>query len=459
MGRGDQSVFPRRLDTQNVAGADGELTVSISGKMAFIHDGKTPGGIPLVDSLGPGLMRSTKGYTLLNKRPIRILGIGDSIMQDNSSSFASGTGPNGPIPSNWSDSIGLFETSLWRANAVSTQRPPYKFIANMGIGGQTTSQILARFQTDVIAQNPDVCFIIAGTNDLLFGMGPAGIKSLMNNVEQMLMLCIANGIQPILCTPPCKTDTPAEPMEIQPYYYDLAAYYGIPLLDIYRLVTNPADGTYIDTFSADGIHPSPQAIDVIATEFAKALANPEAYIRRPYIATVGLLTPGSNAQMILNANFTQGGGDTPNGWTINTSIGSADTSGAAVAPYTGFKYVYTSTGEGGYALYSTDINTNFQPGDVLDLVASVAITGMTPGTSVGPSFQIAFDGFGGDARPLNSFPYNGEVVVDQECYVPQDCTTMNVQLYIQDADATFTVQGMTLTNRSARQRIWQPGLQ
>jgi lysophospholipase L1-like esterase len=464
--RGDESVYPRRLDT-NVAGAEGELTVNIAGNKAFVHDGKTPGGVPLVDAIGSGLKR-INGISVLNRRPMRTVGIGDSIVQSSSASQPSGVTPNGvTIPPNWNDGAGIFEQTLWKANGEATNHAQYQFIANNGIAGQTSAQILARFSQDVIALKPDVAFIIAGTNDILSGMTEAQlIAPLMNNIEQMIMRCVAAGIAPFLCTPPCKDEAIPETQSVQQYYYDLANFYGIPLLDINRLVVNPATGAYKAGYSADGVHPNATACDAISTELALALASPERYINRPWLAPVSGLTPGVQANLIMNGNFAQGadGDGNPLGWTTNLSAPNTGvfTVDAAV-PFTGKKFVYTVPANGIdqlYALFSTDINSGFTAGDVLDLALSYKQSGFVPATSIGGTFQVAFDGpFSGSARPVNLLPTNFDGVLHQECYVPQGCTTINVQLYSQDKGIVYTVQNVTLTNRTYRQRVWQPGQQ
>jgi lysophospholipase L1-like esterase len=50
---------------------------------------------------------------------------------------------------------------------------PGKPYVNRGIGGQTTSQMLVRFRADVLALDPDVVVILAGTNDVAGNSGPS----------------------------------------------------------------------------------------------------------------------------------------------------------------------------------------------------------------------------------------------------------------------------------------------
>src|SRR4029077_12107331 len=53
-------------------------------------------------------------------------------------------------------------TAMWKLD-VSFPGKPY---INRGISGQTTPQLLVRFRPDVIALQPKVVVILAGTNDI-----------------------------------------------------------------------------------------------------------------------------------------------------------------------------------------------------------------------------------------------------------------------------------------------------
>src|SRR5213082_2248249 len=55
---------------------------------------------------------------------------------------------------------------------------PGKPYINRGIGGQTTPQMLIRFRPDVIALQPKVVVILAGTNDLAGNTGPSRLEAI-----------------------------------------------------------------------------------------------------------------------------------------------------------------------------------------------------------------------------------------------------------------------------------------
>ena len=66
-------------------------------------------------------------------------------------------------------------------------------VINVGISGQTSVEMLARFDTDVIANSPDYCIIECGTNDGIRGIP---LNTCKNNILDMVNLCLANNIKP-----------------------------------------------------------------------------------------------------------------------------------------------------------------------------------------------------------------------------------------------------------------------
>jgi hypothetical protein len=75
---------------------------------------------------------------------------------------------------------------------------------NKGVAGNTTDQMLARFQTDVINLHPDVVHILGGTNDVLkenwvqsSQCGPDTCE----NISAMTQMALAAGIRVVIGTP------------------------------------------------------------------------------------------------------------------------------------------------------------------------------------------------------------------------------------------------------------------
>lgn len=71
---------------------------------------------------------------------------------------------------------------------------PGKPYVNRGISGQTTAQMLVRFQQDVIALQPKAVVILAGTNDIAGNTGPMRLEDIEANYTSFAELARANGI-------------------------------------------------------------------------------------------------------------------------------------------------------------------------------------------------------------------------------------------------------------------------
>ena len=71
---------------------------------------------------------------------------------------------------------------------------------NEGISGQTTSQILNRFQNDVINKKPNTVIILAGINDIAENNGPIKIDNIAKNIFKMVELAKKEKIKTIICS-------------------------------------------------------------------------------------------------------------------------------------------------------------------------------------------------------------------------------------------------------------------
>jgi lysophospholipase L1-like esterase len=75
---------------------------------------------------------------------------------------------------------------------------PGKPYVNRGISGQTTPQMLVRFQPDVVNLKPEAVVILAGTNDIAGNTGPMTLEEIENNISAMASIARANRIAVIL---------------------------------------------------------------------------------------------------------------------------------------------------------------------------------------------------------------------------------------------------------------------
>ena len=81
-------------------------------------------------------------------------------------------------------------TDIWHLDEYFPGKP----YLNRGIGGQTTPQMLVRFRQDVIALQPKVVVILAGTNDIAGNTGPKRLEDIESDYASMAELARANHI-------------------------------------------------------------------------------------------------------------------------------------------------------------------------------------------------------------------------------------------------------------------------
>ncbi|MEP6897069.1 MAG: SGNH/GDSL hydrolase family protein, partial [Rhodanobacter sp.] len=71
---------------------------------------------------------------------------------------------------------------------------------NRGISGQTTPQMLVRFRADVLALQPRVVVILAGTNDIAGNTGASSLEMIEDNLASMAELARAHGIKVVIAS-------------------------------------------------------------------------------------------------------------------------------------------------------------------------------------------------------------------------------------------------------------------
>jgi lysophospholipase L1-like esterase len=164
---------------------------------------------------------------------------------------------------------------------------PGKPYIDRGISGQTTPQMLIRFRPDVIALQPRVVLILAGTNDIAGNTGPMTLQAIEDNLTSMFDLAHANGIrvvfasvlpisdyeknkdgQPIVRT----TQRPPEQItSLNEWMKKYAAAHGGIYLDYFSAMADDK-GFLKEELSEDGLHPNQKGYDVMAPLAEKAIA-------------------------------------------------------------------------------------------------------------------------------------------------------------------------------------------
>jgi lysophospholipase L1-like esterase len=135
---------------------------------------------------------------------------------------------------------------------------------------------------EIIAKyNPQVAFILLGTNDATGGRKPADVLNDMNTIVEMLL---ANGTIPVLTTPtPLRSKAAHERLrEYNGLYLRLAAARKVPIIDLYgEAVSRQPGGKWDGTIvGRDGVHLTHKLADGPPTE--SNLANC-GYLLRCYL--------------------------------------------------------------------------------------------------------------------------------------------------------------------------------
>jgi acyl-CoA thioesterase-1 len=144
------------------------------------------------------------------------------------------------------------DSIIQRWNVRSYDKSPF---VNVGVTGEDTGQMLARFQTDVIAYSPGVVVILGGTNDFArFG------HATIDNIKAMAKLATAAGIRVILCAvPPASLNGPnLNTSKIEIFDQELATLAGASgyrYADYFHAMLLP-DGSQDLTLFVDGEHPN-----------------------------------------------------------------------------------------------------------------------------------------------------------------------------------------------------------
>ncbi|WP_026976921.1 GDSL-type esterase/lipase family protein [Flavobacterium tegetincola] len=133
---------------------------------------------------------------------------------------------------------------------------------NRGIGGQTTSQILARFTANVIQLQPKCVVISVGTNDIAENQGPITLEKIQHNFLTMIAVAKEHDLKIILCSI----------LPVSAYYWNPKVLPGNKIRTLNAFLASLADDEmifYIDfhtaledkekfnvKFTEDGVHPN-----------------------------------------------------------------------------------------------------------------------------------------------------------------------------------------------------------
>lgn len=370
----------------------------------------------------------------------RIVMLGDSITQG--STVYSGS----HLPSYSDGGVNPF------FNAIMGSGGKYILLNNAGVAGQTTSQILARVSTDAIAYGPDVCTVLAGTNNISSGMGNAAIAAMMNDIKQICLTLMSANILPVLFTPPPKNTAVPEGKLCRYFHYRLAEKYGLPLIDLYKLVVDPSNGQYYASYTSDGIHPNlacALAIKGTLEGIFNNLPNIDVY---PYMGVVAETTNTEITNLIRNGNFNISSAPPQPDYWNTTAATSSKTLTAASYPFTGNDFSYTVTADGAH--YPLNSNTytistsGMNAGDTMYLYLSIRASGIVTPVD---AYDIVLPSSGGTLY-YRCFQNNNMHIALR---YPLVLGAITQQVYT-PVIGTFILNNYTLINETQLAAIWSP---
>lgn len=150
---------------------------------------------------------------------------------------------------------------------------PGKPYINRGISGQTTEQMLVRFQQDVVALHPAVVVILAGTNDIAGNTGPETERMIEDNFVSMCDIAHQNGIKVVLASilpaskypwRPSDPDPAAEIRSLNQWLQGFARGDDDVYLDYYDSLVNNIGGMKANLTKDGYVHPNAAGYAVMA---------------------------------------------------------------------------------------------------------------------------------------------------------------------------------------------------
>lgn len=247
----------------------------------------------------------------------------------------------------------------------------FQVVAYAGVGGNTTAQMLARLDTDVLSHSPDWCVVLGGTNDINTGVSDAVAFGNLKTIYQRL---ISAGVRVIASTVTPSTYLTAGAVtqawfrlnqRIRQY---AQANPAIILADMGSAIsdysTNPPRA--LANTTSDGVHPSAYGAPMMGKVLADAL--------RPYVPAVPLLGMSNYDVDVINPNVMMTGttgasgggaaitGNIADGWYVYATTGTITCS--KVARTDGLPGVWQQlVANGGGYEYQETISTGFAQGD------------------------------------------------------------------------------------------------
>lgn len=147
-------------------------------------------------------------------------------------------------------------------------------VLNKGINGNTTSDMLERFDKAVIANKPDYVIITGGINDVVCGESQDRIKQ---NIMDMVEKALAHGIIPVLGIPTPVDYVPWERslQKLRMWMREYAENLNIAIIDFSKAFFDSEGNIKTELLLDDGGHPSREGYKQMFNQIDLSIFNIE----------------------------------------------------------------------------------------------------------------------------------------------------------------------------------------
>lgn len=155
-----------------------------------------------------------------------------------------------------------------------------KIVYNRGISGDTTDRMLERLDNNALNINPEIVYILAGTNDIARKIDHSVI---VDNIKKTLTKCKENGVKKIIVSglyPVNKSINPSmvggrtnkEIKELNEKLKSVVTENNAIFSDLTEILIDK-DGNFNKDFTYDGLHPNAKGYTVISNEIFSLIFN------------------------------------------------------------------------------------------------------------------------------------------------------------------------------------------
>ena len=424
---------------KNIAGV---TSVSVSSTITIAYN--TDNGWQVVGIGGPGALGTgfLRQSAFLTNKIVALAG--DSILstgQDVSGTLAL-NGPN----FGW--------VAVQKANGAHVGGPQFQYGGCFGVGGNTTAQVFARYNT-IKASGSGIHLYFAGENNNIASPTLQNYIDWFRPIVSYYKQASADGIQFIMGDIVPAGDAIQDSAIALVFYRRLAQFYGIAQYSPYQWSVDANTGTFKAGYSSDNVHPNATGIGVWSDQLYPILNNLAAQGPLGYFCLINPVTTAANAlglspNLLANGTFYTQSGGKPSSWVVSTPDGNNVLSApAATLPWTGKTQTLVKTNTAAFTFYQ--IATGFVPGDTLYFSGGFSCSGLdlTSNTGIEIYLQFRDAGTGNLSKfsPAYVWNANGSFAFVTTCVVPANAADVQVLIYT-DGSATYTFNNFTLINQT-----------